>query len=112
MDQEFYDRYRRAKELAPRLVYSPTEHWNTTGFKGKDLKAYEVSLDGVTIGRVLQQVHHTYKTKNRVRYGDRYTLRWQYDFPKKDGGHRLYEETRERAAIELLADLLKLGKIK
>ena len=110
MFQEEYARRDRAQVLLKTVTL--VEVAGSEHYKHGKLSAYEVLLGTEKIGRVLQAVHHTYKVHNRVRYQDRYTVRWQYDWPKLASDVRsLYYDTRKKAILELLVVALKKGRV-
>jgi len=111
--QAHQEAFQRALEIFKTVEMVPTEHWSSQVFKGEPLTAYEVLFEGVVLGRVIQQVQHVYKVTNRVRHGDRYLLRWQYDWPKMEADCRSgYYDTRKKAVVELLLVAIRKGKIK
>lgn len=111
--QAHQEAFQRALEIFNTVDAVSTEHYSSEKFKGEPLTAYEVHLDGVVLGRVVQHVQHVYKVHNRVRYGDRYLLRWQYDWPKMEADCRSgYYDTRKKAVVELLLVAIRKGKIK
>lgn len=94
-----------AESQSKRAVLTPCQHWSST-YENKGYKAYQVTVDGVDYGRVLQEDEHVYKKVGRLRYGDRKVRRWVYRSASSFSS-QLYYTTRKRAVYELICDRLR-----
>lgn len=84
--------------------------------KGQELKAYEVLVDGESIGFVFHSEHEHYRLSGRIRIGSTYSKEWGYTtraithFPECPrirgpyGAYRLVPKATRADAAEALFD--------